>query len=154
MFREMRRSGNALPMEEAVQMFREADHGTLAVAGDDEYPYAVPLSFVYTEDKIVFHCAAEGHKLDAIRRNPKVSFCVIAQDKIIPEDFNTLYRSAIAFGRARILEDEEKRAYIRTLAGKYAPGLSKEADAYINSDWSGFAVVVVDIDHLTGKAGD
>lgn len=154
MFREMRRIGNALPLEEAVQMFKEADHGTLAVAGDDDYPYAVPVSFVYMDGKIVFHCATEGHKLDAIRRNPKVSFCVISQDNIIPEDFNTLYRSAIAFGRARIMDDEEKRAYIQTLAAKYAPGLSKEADAYIDSDWSGFSVVVIDVDHLTGKAGD
>ena len=106
------------------------------------------------DGKIVFHCATEGHKLDAIRRNPKVSFCVIRQDNIIPEDFNTLYRSAIAFGRARIMDDEEKRTYIQTLAAKYAPGRSKEADAYINSDWSGFSVVVIDVDHLTGKAGD
>jgi len=83
-----------------------------------------------------------------------VSFCVVEQDLIVPEEFNTLYRSAIAFGRARILSGEEKREYIEAIAKRYAPDFDEEAKAYIKSDWSGFHVVVIDIDHLTGKAGD
>jgi hypothetical protein len=154
MFREMRRIGNALPKEEAVAMLQKATNGVLSVSGDDGYPYGVPVSFTYRDNQIIFHCATEGHKLDGIRRNPKVSFCVVEQDDIIPEQFNTLYRSAIAFGQARILEGEEKRAYIEAIAKKYAPDYDKEAKDYIESDWSGFSVVVIDVDHLTGKAGD
>lgn len=154
MFREMRRTGNALPKEEAVAMLKNATNGVLSVTGDDGYPYGVPVSFVYNENQIVFHCANEGHKLDAMKRNPKVSFCVVEQDQIVPEEFNTLYRSAIAFGTARILMGEEKRAYIEAIAKKYAPDFDKEAKAYIESDWSGFTVVVIDVDHLTGKAGN
>ena len=154
MFREMRRIGNILPMEETLKMLKEAKHGTLAVDGEEGYPYAVPISFLYQDNQIVFHCATEGHKLDAIRKNPKVSFCVIEQDNIIPEEFNTLYRSAIAFGTASILEGENKRKYIEDLAAKYAPEHGESAKAYINSDWDAFHVVVITIDHLTGKAGD
>jgi uncharacterized protein len=154
MFREMRRIGNALPKEEAVAMMQKATNGVLSVTGDDGYPYGVPVSFVYRNDQIIFHCATEGHKIDSILRNPKVSFCVVEQDLIIPEDFNTLYRSAIAFGKARILDGEEKREYIEAIAKRYAPNNNKEAQAYIESDWMGFNVVVIDIDHLTGKAGD
>lgn len=154
MFREMRRAGNALPKDETIRMFMEADHGTMAVDGDDGYPYAVPMSFAYLDGQLVFHCATEGHKLDAVRRNPKVSFAVIAQDNIIPGDFNTLYRSAIAFGRIRMPEGEEKRMYIRAIADKYAPAFKEEAENYIKSDWDGFHVLVMDIDHMTGKAGD
>lgn len=154
MFREMRRIGNALPKEEAVAMLEKATNGVLSVSGDDGYPYGVPVSFVYQNDQIVFHCATEGHKLDAIRRNPKVSFCVVEQDLIVPEDFNTLYRSTIVFGKARILEGEDKRQYIEAIGKRYVPDLVKEAKAYIESDWSAFHVVVIDVDHITGKAGD
>lgn len=154
MFREMRRMGNALPKEEAIGMLAKATNGVLSVAGDDGYPYGVPVSYVYQNNQIVFHCATEGHKLDAIRKNPKVSFCVVEQDLIIPEEFNTLYRSAIAFGTARILADEEKQAYIEAIGKKYAPDYDKEAKEYIKSDWTNFSVVVMDIDHLTGKAGN
>ncbi len=154
MFREMRRIGNALPKEEAIEMLQKATNGVLSVSGDDGYPYGVPVSFAYRNNQIIFHCATEGHKLDSIQRNPKVSFCVVEQDLIIPEEFNTLYRSTIAFGQARILAGEEKREYIEAIAKRYAPDYDKEAKAYIESDWSGFHVVVIDIDHLTGKAGD
>lgn len=154
MFREMRRIGNALPKEEAIAMLEKASNGVLSVTGDDGYPYGVPVSFVYRDNQIVFHCATEGHKMDAIQRNPKVSFCVVEQDLIVPEEFNTLYRSAIAFGKARILAGEEKRVYIEAIAKRYSPNYDKEAKAYIESDWAGFCVVVIDIDHLTGKAGD
>jgi uncharacterized protein len=154
MFREMRRIGNALPEKEAIAMLQKATNGVLSVTGDDDYPYGVPVSFTYHDNQIIFHCATEGHKLDAIQRNPKVSFCVVEQDLIVPSEFNTLYRSTIAFGHARILSGEEKRVYIEAIAKKYSPDFDKEAKAYIESDWSGFNVVVIDIDHLTGKAGD
>jgi len=154
MFREMRRMGNALPTEEAIGMLEKATNGVLSVTGDDGYPYGVPVSYVYQNNQIVFHCATEGHKMDAIMRNPKVSFCVVEQDLIVPEEFNTLYRSTIVFGTTRILAGEEKRAYIEAIAKKYSPDYEKEAKAYIESDWTGFSVVVIDIDHLTGKAGN
>jgi uncharacterized protein len=154
MFREMRRSGNALPKEEAIAMLQNATNGVLSVTGDDGYPYGVPVSFAYRNNQIIVHGAPDGHKIDSILRNPKVSFCVVEQDLILPEQFNTLYRSAIAFGHARILTGEEKREYIEALAKRYAPDFDDEAKAYIESDWTGFSVIVIDIDHLTGKAGD
>lgn len=153
MFREMRRIGNALPKEEAIAMLEKATNGVLSVTGDDGYPYGVPVSYVYKDNQIVFHCAPVGHKLDAIQRNPKVSFCVVEQDIVQPATFDTLYRSTIAFGKARLLTGEEKRVHIEAIAKKYSPDYDKEAKAYIESDWSGFSVVVIDIDHLTAKAG-
>ena len=115
MFREMRRKGNALSTEETIEIFNSNTNGVLAVLGDNDYPYAVPLSYVYHDNKIFFHGATSGHKLDAIRNHAKVSFCVVGQDDIIPEDFNSLFRSAIAFGTARILSDDDE-----TRAGEYA----------------------------------
>ncbi|MBQ1493231.1 MAG: pyridoxamine 5'-phosphate oxidase family protein, partial [Blautia sp.] len=106
MFRKMRRIGQALPMEECEQILREASYGVLAVLGDDGYPYAVPVNHVYAEGKIVFHCAVTGHKLDAIRREEKVSFCVVGHEQVLPKERATSFLSVIAFGRAHIVEDE------------------------------------------------
>ena len=70
MFREMRRKKQALSNEENLAILMRGTSGVMAVSGDDDYPYAVPLSYVYHDSKIYFHCAASGHKLDAMRRNP------------------------------------------------------------------------------------
>ena len=109
MFREMRRKRQMLSEDDCKIILREGTSGVLALSGDDGYPYAVPLSYVYDGEKIFFHCAKSGHKLDAIRRNPKASFCVIGQDKVVPEEYTTDYRSVIAFGTVRILEDDREK---------------------------------------------
>ena len=76
-------------------------HGVLALAGDEGYPYAVPISYVYEGGKLYFHCAKSGHKLDAIARCPKASFCVVDQDQVVPQEYTTYFRSVIAFGTIR-----------------------------------------------------
>ena len=99
MFRDLRRSRQALSPEECGEILCHGTSGVLALAGDDGYPYAVPLSYVYAGGKLYFHCAKAGHKLDAIARNPKGSFCVIHQDQVVPETYTTHYRTVIAFGK-------------------------------------------------------
>ena len=108
MFREMRRNKQALSDEECREILERCTSGTLAVLGDEGYPYAVPLSYVFINGHIYFHCARAGHKLDAIRACDKVSFCVIDRDEVIPEKFTTKYRSVIVFGRAREVTDPEE----------------------------------------------
>ena len=151
MFREMRRKKQELAQEECVKILNKGTSGVLAVSGDGDYPYAVPLSYVYHDSKIYFHCAKEGHKLDAIERNDKVSFCVIDQDRVIPEEYTTYFRSVIAFGKARKIEDEEeKRKTLEILAVKYSPdqeGLSKEIDGQLKR----VTMVELSIEHMTGK---
>ena len=98
MFRDMRRKNQLLPQEEAEAILRQGTSGVLSLLGDGGYPYGVPLSYVYHNGRLYFHCAKAGHKLDAIRRERKCSFCVIAQDLVAPEKYTTLFRSVIAFG--------------------------------------------------------
>lgn len=122
MFREMRRKRQLLPQAESVAILEKMTNGILALHGDEGYPYAVPVSYVYADGKIYFHSAMKGHKVDAIVRNEKVSFCVVEQDDIKPAEFTTYFRSVIVFGRACILTDEtEKRAALNLLADKYPP---------------------------------
>ena len=108
MFRPIRRAGQALSHEECIAVLKRGTSGILAVAGDGGYPYAVPLSYVYADGCLYFHCARSGHKLDAIARCPKVSFCVIDQDQVVPEKITTYYRSVIAFGTARVIRRKQK----------------------------------------------
>lgn len=152
MFREMRRKRQELTEKECVSILERATSGVLSVAGDDDYPYGVPLSFVYCDSKLYFHCAKTGHKLDAIRRNNKVSFCVIDQDQVVPEKYTTYFRSVIAFGKARILEEEtEKRRTLELLAARYSPNQEEGRLKEIESQFRHVCMVEVSIDHMTGK---
>lgn len=102
MFREMRRKKQQIPDNEAIAILENGKVGILAVNGDNGYPYTVPLNYMFYNGKIYFHGASEGHKFDSIKNNPKVSFCVISQDKIIPEKYTTAYESVVVFGNAKL----------------------------------------------------
>lgn len=158
MFREMRRHKQLLSAEETAKVLETCTSGVLACSGDDGYPYAVPLSYVYeaggsgAPGKIYFHAALEGHKMDAIRSSEKVSFCVTAKDQIVPEEYTTYFRSVIAFGKARILDDPaEKRHAIEVLAAKYSPDQEEGRKKEIDDSFSRLCMVEISIDHLTGK---
>lgn len=154
MFREMRRIKQLLPEEESIDILNRCTSGTLALAGDDGYPYAVPMSYVYDNGKIYFHSALSGHKVDAVKRCNKASFCVIAEDNILPEKFTTCFKSVIAFGKIRIIEDDtEKRNTVTLLADKYSPNLEAERDKEIENGFSRMCMIELDIEHMTGKEG-
>lgn len=151
MFREMRRKRQLLPTKESVAILEKMTNGTLALHGDDGYPYAVPVSYVYADGKIYFHSATEGHKVDAILQNDKVSFCVVERDEIKPAEFTTYFRSVIAFGKARVLEDEdEKLSALRLLADKYSHG-EAGMEAEIAKGFNHLLMVEITVEHLTGK---
>jgi nitroimidazol reductase NimA-like FMN-containing flavoprotein (pyridoxamine 5'-phosphate oxidase superfamily) len=153
MFRGMRRKRQDLSETETITMLQSCTSGVLAVHGDDDYPYAVPLSFAYEDGKLFFHSAQAGHKVDAIERNEKASFCVIAADDVVQSTFTTHFRSAIVFGKARVLAGEgEKRHALRCLAKKYSPDYLEAADAEIDGAWNRVCVIELAIEHMTGKA--
>lgn len=124
----------------------------MALIGDNEYPYAVPISYVYYDNKIYFHSALSGHKVDAIIQNNKISFCVVEEDNVVPEEFTTYFRSVIIFGKARVLDDDnEKRVALEKLGEKYSPnnalGLQHEIKKGINR----LLMIEVVIESMTGK---
>ena len=154
MFREMRRNKQELSEEECREILESCTSGTLAVLGDEGYPYAVPLSYVYHDGHIYFHCARSGHKLDAVRACDKVSFCVIDRDEVVPEKFTTKYRSVIVFGRAREVTDfKEIEGIMRALAGKYSPHEGEDAFQHEMRSSGALCVLALDIEHLSGKMG-
>ena len=154
MFREMRRFNQQLTPEECVEVLEKGTSGVLAVLGDDDYPYAVPLSYAYKDGALWFHGALTGHKIDAIERCSKVSFCVIDKDDVVPEKLTTVYRSVIAFGKAHVLDDERKIAQgARILGEKYLPGGRDHIENEIAQSMPKLNVIRMDIEHMTGKEG-
>ena len=107
MFRPVRRIKNALGEEATKEILRSARRGVLAVNGDGGYPYAIPINYLYDEEagKIYFHGAKAGHKADSINKCDKVCFTTYG-DEIIREDaWAPFMRSAVVFGRCRVIED-------------------------------------------------
>lgn len=153
MFREMRRKRQVLSKEDCAAILDRGTSGVLALAGDNNYPYAVPISYVYDGEKLYFHCAKSGHKLDAINRNKKASFCVIDQDQIVPEEYTSYFRSVIIFGTMRLLtDDNEKRNAIDKLALKYAPGDTEEnRKKAVEREWKPLCMLEMSIDYMSGK---
>lgn len=153
MFRELRRKKQALSKEDCTAVLNRGTSGVLALAGDNDYPYAVPVSYVYDGEKLYFHCARKGHKIDAILRNPKASFCVIDKDHIMPEEYTSYFRSVIVFGTIQIMEDEEeKRTAIDKLALKYAPDDTKEnRQKAIDREWKPLCMLEMTPEHISGK---
>jgi uncharacterized protein len=152
MFREMRRKKQSLSEADTIKILEARTSGVLGVSGDDGYPYTVPLSYAYRDNKLFFHCAKSGHKLDGIAGNDKVTFCVIDKDDVIQKTFTTHFRSVIVFGRARILaEDSEKQAALEYLIEKYSPDFVQEGQGEIKRDWDRVCLVELNIEHMTGK---
>lgn len=151
-FREMRRKRQQLSDEESYAILQKATSGTLALLGDGGYPYAVPISYVYSEGKLYFHSALSGHKVDAIRGCDRASFCVVAQDDVKPDLYTTFFRSVIAFGRIHIVDDEaEKLAAARLLGNRYNPHQDEALQKELENGLARMLVIRLDIEHLTGK---
>lgn len=152
MFPEMRRKRQQLSGTDAEEVLRQGSYGVLALLGNEGWPYALPINYLYSQGKLYFHCAAQGHKLEAIAHEPRASFCVVDRDEVVPEKLTTAYRSVIAFGRIRRLEDRgEMAAVLKALGERFAPGkdVTEETERYI----SNMAVLEMEIEHLSGKEG-
>ena len=151
-FREMRRKRQQLSDEESISILQKCTAGTLALLGDNDYPYAVPISYVYADSKLYFHSALSGHKIDAIRNCDKASFCVIDKDDVQPAKYTTFFHSVIAFGRIHIVEDEqEKLETARLLGDRYNPNQEEALQQELEKGLSRMFMIRFDIEHLTGK---
>lgn len=146
----MRRFKQQLSVEETERIVHTGKYCVMAVSGDDDYPYAVPVNYVYDGTSIYIHSAAQGHKIDALRGNPKCSLCIVDKDDVIPEEFTSYFRSVIVFGTAHFVEStDEKIAALRLLGDKYSPGIDSEAEIvrFIKT----VCIVRIEIEGVTGK---
>src|SRR5210317_966612 len=148
----MRRKDKAMQDGAIIGLLQNAEYGVLSTVDGNEQPYGVPLNYVLMNNCIYFHCALEGHKLDNLAANPKVSFCVVGRTKVLPAEFSTEFESVIVFGRASVIEGEERYQALNALIEKYSPEFVSEGSAYIEKFDSQTNLVRLEIQHMTGKA--
>ena len=152
MIRKIRRKDREIHTETAEQILANGEYGFLATAGSDGQPYGVPLNYVYKNNSLYFHCALEGHKLDNIAANNKVSFCVVGRTKVLPDKFSTEYESALVFGTASVITGSERTRALMDLIEKYSPDFIEEGKKTITQYDEKTKIIKVDIHHISGKA--
>ena len=152
-FRPIRRKKNEISLPAAQQLLREARRGVLAVNGDDGYPYAIPINYLYDEaaQKLYFHGAKVGHKVDALKACDKVCFTVYGNETIKDEPWAPYWQSVVVFGRCHLKAlDAQALETLRRFALKYYP-----SEALVEEEiaQSGRAVqwYEITIEHLSGK---
>jgi nitroimidazol reductase NimA-like FMN-containing flavoprotein (pyridoxamine 5'-phosphate oxidase superfamily) len=142
-----------IPEEECIEILKNEPRGVLSVLGDDDYPYTVPMDFIYEpkENRIYFHCAKVGHKLDAIARHDKASFCVMDEGFRKSGEWALNISSVIVFGRIRPVEDREKTLEkVLALGIKYHPTV-EAAQAELDKAADRVLCLEMEIEHMTGK---
>jgi len=152
MRRNVRRKDREIGLELATNLLAEGEYGFLATVGMDGQAYGVPLNYVYKNNCLYFHCALEGHKLDNIKANSKVSFCVVGKTRVLPDKFSTKYESAIAFGTASVVQGNERHNALLSILEKYSPDFMEEGKKTIAKYNDKTTVIKVDINQITGKA--
>jgi len=153
MFRELIRKNKKLSMEECVQVLKQETRGVLSVLGEDQYPYGTPMNHFYNEEdgKVYFHCGNIGHRLDALRKWDKVSFCVYDQGYRNEGEWAWNVKSVIIFGRMEIVDDLDQIIDITTkLSHKFT-----QDEEYIRKEIEGHAhrtlLLKLNPEHICGK---
>ena len=151
MFSTMRRKDREVTGSMIEEILLQGEFGTLATISENGYPYTIPLSYVYYDKAIFFHCAKQGHKLNNIQHNNKVSFSIVTDVNLLPSEFVTNYKSVIAFGEASEVTGDGKEDALRKLIEKYSADFIREGNDYIQRAQDSTTVIKIDIHHLTGK---
>lgn len=153
MFRELRRKDRALSTDEAKAFLEKEECGVLSVLGDDGYPYGVPVNYAFADNCIYIHGFLEGHKMDAVKKYPKVCFTVFGDTEVLPVEISTNYTSVILFGNAEVipLENEtERKTALEAILFKYCED-NESTNSYLQQNKAQTNVIKITIEHMAGK---
>ena len=151
MFTRLRRESKEICNIEISSVMNKGEYGVLGTIGENGYPYTTPINYVYYNDAIYFHCAKQGNKIENINFCSKVSFCVVVDNKVLPEKFTSDFSSVIAFGEAKRINDQEKLDVLKEFIIKYSPEYIKEGLEYIDKAADKTEVIKINVQHITGK---
>jgi nitroimidazol reductase NimA-like FMN-containing flavoprotein (pyridoxamine 5'-phosphate oxidase superfamily) len=147
----MRRKDRQIETNRAYELLEKCEYGVLSLV-DEKIPYAIPISYAHLENKLYFHGAMDGTKIDIIRKHPFASFVCVGKTHILPEKFSTEYESVIVNGTISVVEDEqERRVGLQALAQKYSPSFIHESEDYIDKLFDRTRVMKLEIASITGK---
>jgi len=153
MFRSIRKKKNEISLDETKELLRCSRRGILAVNGDNGYPYAIPINYLYDEntEKIIFHGAKAGHKVDSLKACDKVCFTVYGNETVKEEAWAPYVQSAVVFGRCHLIENKETSIeLLKQFAMKYYPNEDMVANG-IAAAGSAAQMFQIEIEHISGK---
>ncbi|MGI6029877.1 MAG: pyridoxamine 5'-phosphate oxidase family protein [Eubacteriales bacterium] len=151
--REMRRKERQLSRQRALEVLKNCEYGMLATVNEDGTPYCVPVSPVLMGERIYFHCAPEGHKLENLLRQPRVCFTCVGRTQLQPQNFTTFFESAVVFGRARMVEErEEKVEALLEICRKFAAENMANAPKAIEASLPRTGICCIEIQEISGKS--
>lgn len=152
----MRRSDRAQDRQFTLSLIDRCTHGVMAISTGEDTPYCIPLSFVRVGDDLFFHCAAQGRKLELLRRCSKVCVTFVGDDRPHfqpPAMYSTWFQSAVVTGTAsEVLDPGEKREALRALCRKLTPDHMDSFDAAMEKSLSVTSVWRVQMEEVSGKA--
>lgn len=153
MFRKMRRFKQQLEDSDSLEVLKNGHRGTLSLIGDDGYPYGVPINYFLGEDgHIYMHCAAVGHKIDALKKCDKASFTVLEDQPKEEGDFALYVKSVVVFGRISMVEDREKvLKSAMSLADHIYPEQKEFYKGDLERNRNTVQILEITPEHITGK---
>lgn len=142
----------------ALEVMHRAPYITVSFIDEDGLPYGLPLSLA-SDDGVrwYFHGALEGKKLEAIKAHPEVCLSAVTRCRptVGPRDgsFTLQYRSAIAFGKAELVTDDEEKIHgLRLICQRFLPHHMEAFDQSIARSLAHTAVVRITLNEPpTGK---
>ena len=152
MFRKMRRVNQELTKEKCINILKSQPRGVLAIAEEDSYPYALPMNYIYLNEKLYFHTAKSGHKLDALEKDNRVSFCVMDEGFHKEDDWALFINSIIVFGKINNIKEHDKKLEIlKEIHIKYYPDSFKLTEEKIEQKVDAINILELSIDYMFGK---
>ena len=151
MFKELRRKDRLMEEEKAYKLLNEGEYGVLSMTSTNGYGYGIPLNYVLSGNTLYFHCANQGSKIENLRENNKVSFCVVASSSPIANKFTSAYESVIVFGKVSEVDGDKKKEALILLLEKYSKGFVDEGKKMIKQYLQATKVIKVEIEHISGK---
>ncbi len=148
----MRRSDRQIEREAALEILEKGEYGVAALIDPDGRPYSIPLNYCVHQDRVYFHCADEGVKIDCLLANPEASFCVIGDTTVLPDSFGSLYESCIIRGVSAEAFGDEKQEALESLIRKYSGEFWESGMKYIDKLTARTRVFSISIDEIAGKA--
>ena len=153
LFRAIRKKKNEISIDAAKDLIRSSRRGVLAVNGDEGYPYAIPINYLYDEEnnRIIFHGAKAGHKVDSLKKNDKICFTVYGNETIKEESWAPYLQSVVIFGKCRLVENKDDTiSMLNKFALKYYPNVEM-VNKEIEFSGRGVQMFEIEIEHMSGK---
>ncbi|AEV30684.1 putative flavin-nucleotide-binding protein [Sphaerochaeta pleomorpha str. Grapes] len=155
----MRRSDRVMEQENTLEVIINCQWAVLSMVNSkEEYPlglgspYAIPVSPVFLNGFIYFHCALRGHKIDNLKKDNRVCLSCVGQAENDEKAFSVAFTSSLVYARAFEVEDQmEKEKALLAICEKFAPSQKERMQSCIVDQMDHTAIWRLELLDMSGK---